>query len=71
MLAETAITLAKQTHGLIGTDFRKKELEKEKMGLLLAVNRGSAIDPYLITLSYQGNPSLARACCPCWKGNYL
>ena len=57
MLAETAITLARQTHGLSARVLEKAELEKEKMGLLLAVNRGSAIDPFLITLSYQGNPA--------------
>jgi leucyl aminopeptidase len=34
----------------------KKEIEQEKMGLLLAVNRGSAQDPALIILSHQGNP---------------
>jgi leucyl aminopeptidase len=34
----------------------KKEIEKEKMGLLLAVNKGSARDPALIVLSYRGNP---------------
>lgn len=34
----------------------KKEIEQEKMGLLLAVNRGSVQDPALIILSHQGNP---------------
>ncbi len=57
MLAETAMSLAKQTHGLSSRILEKKELEKEKMGLFLAVNRGSGTDPYLITLSYQGNPA--------------
>jgi len=56
MLADTACSLAKQTQGLTAHVLDKKELEKEKMGLLLAVNRGSALDPFLITLSYQGNP---------------
>ena len=37
--------------------FDKKRLEQEKMGLLLAVNRGSSHDPCLIISSYQGNPS--------------
>ncbi len=36
--------------------FGKKELEKEKMGLILAVSRGSEIDPCLIQVSYRGNP---------------
>jgi leucyl aminopeptidase len=34
----------------------KKQLEKEQMGLLLAVNRGSAIDPAFIVMQYVGNP---------------
>lgn len=34
----------------------KKQIEKEKMGLLLAVNQGSVRDPALIILSYQGDP---------------
>lgn len=34
----------------------KKELEKEKMGLLLAVNRGADHDPALIVLTYKGDP---------------
>lgn len=33
----------------------KKEIEKKKMGLLLAVNRGSDRDPVFITLGYKGN----------------
>ncbi len=33
----------------------KKELEKEKMGLLLAVNRGAEHDPALIVLTYKGD----------------
>lgn len=32
----------------------KKKLEKEKMGLLLAVSRGSSVEPRLITVEYQG-----------------
>lgn len=34
----------------------RKELEKEKMGLLLAVNRGSNKEPALIVLEYRGDP---------------
>lgn len=57
MLVDTATSLVQQTRGLSARILDKKDLEKEKMGLLLAVNRGSALDPYLITLSYQGNPA--------------
>ena len=34
----------------------KKELEKEKMGLLLAVGCGSRVDPALIVMEYWGDP---------------
>lgn len=34
----------------------KREIELEKLGLLLAVNRGSIHDPAFIVLSYQGAP---------------
>jgi leucyl aminopeptidase len=56
MLAETAVSMEKHTPGLKAVILDRKHLEKEKMGLLLAVNRGSALDPYLITLFYKGNP---------------
>jgi len=42
--------------GVKCTVFGKKELQKMKMGLLLAVNRGSALDPKLVVLTYNGNP---------------
>lgn len=56
MLADTALFIEKRFHNLKAVILDKKQIEKEKMGLLLAVNRGSANDPYLVTLSYQGNP---------------
>lgn len=34
----------------------QKELQKEKMGLLLAVNKGSNKEPALIVLEYRGDP---------------
>lgn len=34
-----------------------KAIEKEKMGLLLAVSRGSFVEPTLITLEYRGDPN--------------
>ena len=40
--------------------FNKTELEKMKMGLLLAVNRGSRIQPQLVVLTYTGNPRSSR-----------
>lgn len=56
MLAETAKNLEKRDSKLTATILDKKQIEKEKMGLLLAVNRGSTRDPHLIVLSYKGNP---------------
>lgn len=38
------------------TVFDKKRIEKEKMGLLLAVNKGSHLDPAFIIVEYKGNP---------------
>ncbi len=57
MLADQARLMAKQTKGLRVSVLERKEIEEEKMGLLLAVNRGSSLDPRLIVLSYQGNPA--------------
>ena len=34
----------------------KKEIEKEKMGLLLSVNKGSMYEPRVVILEYKGNP---------------
>lgn len=55
-LSHFAQELARQLPHSKATILKKRELEKEKMGLLLAVNRGSTSDPALIILSYRGNP---------------
>jgi len=55
-LGDVARGLAKKFPALKATVFDKKRIEKEKMGLLLAVNRGSSIDPAFIILEYNGNP---------------
>jgi leucyl aminopeptidase len=55
-LANCAKTLSKTYPTIKTTVFDKKQIEKEKMGLLLAVNRGSARDPVFIIMQYQGNP---------------
>lgn len=34
----------------------KSEIEKEKMGLFLSVNKGSAYEPRLVVIEYNGNP---------------
>lgn len=56
-LAQVAQKLAKSHSRLVKTQiFDKKRIEKEKMGLLLAVNRGSLRDPVFIVIQYRGNP---------------
>lgn len=56
MLSEEALLLEKISSQVKTTIFDKKWLEKEGMGLLLAVNRSSSFDPFLIQTSYKGNP---------------
>lgn len=56
-LADTALGLEKIAPKIKTTIHDRKWLEKEKMGLILAVNRASGVDPYLIEVSYRGNPS--------------
>lgn len=56
-LAQMARELAKTHPSLKVRVLDKKQIEKEKMGLLLAVNRGSTREPALIVLEYRGQPS--------------
>lgn len=56
-LVSQARSLGKKYSKLTTTIFDKKRIEKEKMGLILAVNRGSARDPALIMMKYRGNPN--------------
>jgi len=56
-LANVALSLEKAGSHIKTTVFDKKRIEKEKMGLLLAVNRGSCRMPcFFIILDYRGNP---------------
>lgn len=55
-LAAVAQGLSKTCKHVKTTVFDKKRIEKEKMGLLLAVNRGSNLDPAFIIIEYKGNP---------------
>lgn len=55
-LVKCARAMARKHAKLTSTIFDKKRLQKEKMGLILAVNRGSARDPALIMMKYRGNP---------------
>lgn len=53
---EKLLHAAKTLHPKVkATIFDKKKLEAEEMGLILAVNRSSSQNPYLIQVSYQGN----------------
>lgn len=54
--AELAKVVASES-GLTCTVLEKKDIEKKKMGLLLAVNRGSTIPPRVVVLEYKGNLS--------------
>ncbi len=56
-LAEKAREIASSFPSVKATIFDKKRIEKEGMGLFLAVSRGSFRDPVFIILKYQGNPS--------------
>ncbi|ASP28719.1 leucyl aminopeptidase [Spiroplasma corruscae] len=42
------------------TIFDKKQIEEMKMGLLLAVNKGSYVDPRVVVLEYNGDPSAKK-----------
>ena len=55
-LAETARKIAEKFPSVKATIFDQKKIEKEKMGLLLAVSRGSSVEPAFILLNYNGFP---------------
>ncbi len=55
-LASCAQGLAHEYAKIKTTIFDKKRIEKEGLALLLAVNRGSALDPAFIIMEYKGNP---------------
>lgn len=55
-LAKEAQALAKAFPKVKTTVFDKKRIEKERMGLLLAVNRASDLDPAFIIVQYKGRP---------------
>ncbi len=54
-LAQIAAELAKKYPKVKATLLGKKEIAREKMGLLLAVNRASPREPAFIVLEYKGN----------------
>lgn len=56
-LGEEAKKIANHFSTVKATVLDKEEIEKEKMGLFLAVGRGSRVDPALIILEYRGDPN--------------
>lgn len=56
VLAKHAREMEKEFSHFKTTILDKKHIEKEKMGLLLAVNRGAASDPVVIVMEYSGDP---------------
>ncbi|HOO70914.1 MAG TPA: leucyl aminopeptidase [Spirochaetota bacterium] len=48
--------------------FGKNEISRMKMGLLLAVNKGSKIPPQMVVLTYKGNPSSKKYLAMVGKG---
>jgi leucyl aminopeptidase len=55
-LAQCAKELEKEFSLIKTTVLDKKQIEKEKMGLILAVNRGALKEPRVIIMEYKGNP---------------
>ncbi|MEX1013234.1 MAG: leucyl aminopeptidase [Waddliaceae bacterium] len=55
-LVRVAKDLATRFSKVKVTAFNKARIEKEKMGLLLAVNQGSHLDPAFIIIEYKGDP---------------
>jgi leucyl aminopeptidase len=56
LLATTALDLANEHTTITTTVFDLARIQEEKMGLLLAVSRGSVRDPVFILVEYKGNP---------------
>lgn len=55
-LSQASKKLSEKFPQIETTIFDKKRIEKEKMGLLLAVGQGSRFDPAFIIANYRGNP---------------
>ncbi len=57
VIAKIVEQLAVKSKKLKVQIFDKEKIEEEKMGLILAVNRGSSHEPRFIQMSYRGNPA--------------
>lgn len=66
-IAREAASLAKLP-GVTCRVLGKKEIEKLKMGLLLAVNKGSGKPPHLVILTYRGDPRSRKSIAVIGKG---
>jgi leucyl aminopeptidase len=67
-LVAVARGLEKTSKHVKTTVFDKKRIEKEKMGLILAVNRGSDLEPAFIIVEYKGNPKSSERTAIVGKG---
>jgi leucyl aminopeptidase len=67
-LANTAKDLAKEFASVKTTVWDKARIEKEKMGLFLAVASGSCCDPALIMVEYRGRPASSNRILVVGKG---
>lgn len=59
-MAKAAQNIAKRYSKVKVKVFGKKEIQKHKMGGLLAVNQGSKEDPRFIVMEYKGGPSTLK-----------
>lgn len=66
-IAKLAKKIATQ-HAIQCTVYTKKDITKMKMGLLLAVSRGSIYPPYCIVMRYRGAPSKKESIAIVGKG---
>ncbi|QNM93933.1 M17 family metallopeptidase [Mycoplasma sp. Pen4] len=55
-LADKIVEDLAQYDNLKVTVLNKKQIEEQKMGLLLSVNRGSMFEPRVVVIEYNGNP---------------
>lgn len=55
-LAQSALKIAEKFSSVKATILDRKAIEKEKMGLFLAVAQGSSLEPAFIILSHKGDP---------------
>lgn len=66
-MAKLSVKYARKL-GIKSTVFNRSKIEKLGMGLLTAVGRGSSSGPFLVTLSYSGNPGSSESTAIIGKG---